>query len=78
VHHTYCKIADFWLPAENESYTDVRLGGHATLSIHYGDYKLVSGADAPSSGATVEKSGETAMPGNHILVQNEDTPETNH
>jgi outer membrane lipoprotein-sorting protein len=44
VHHTYQKIGEFWLPAQNESTTDVRLGGHATLSIHYGDYIVVSEA----------------------------------
>jgi outer membrane lipoprotein-sorting protein len=49
VHHTYRKLGEFWLPAENESTTDVRLGGHATLSIHYGDYKVV--AQTKSSGS---------------------------
>jgi len=44
VHHIYQKIGEFWLPAQNESTTDVRLGGHATLSIHYGDYIVVSEA----------------------------------
>ena len=43
VHHIYRKVGEFWLPSQNESNTDVRLGGHATLSIHYGDYKVVSG-----------------------------------
>lgn len=43
VHHIYRKVGEFWLPAQNESNTDVRLGGHATLSIQYGDYKVVSG-----------------------------------
>jgi len=46
VHHRYHKIADFWLPVENLSTTDVRLGGHATLSIHYGDYKVVAQSQA--------------------------------
>ncbi len=52
VHHRYKKIGEFWLPAENESNTDVRLGGHATLSIHYGDYKVVSEVHAPASGTS--------------------------
>jgi len=42
IHHAYKKIGDFWLPVENQSATDVRLGGHAILSIHYRDYKLSS------------------------------------
>jgi hypothetical protein len=42
IHHAYKKIGDFWLPVENQSATDVRLGGHAILSIHYRDYKVSS------------------------------------
>jgi len=41
VHHIYAKIGDFWLPTQNESNTDVRIGGHAILSIQYRDYKVV-------------------------------------
>lgn len=59
VHHKYKKIGDFWLPAENESNTDVRLGGHATLSIHYGDYKIVSEA-APPSGTSTDQLRQAA------------------
>jgi hypothetical protein len=40
IRHSYRKIGDFWLPVENESSTEVRLGGHAVLSIHYRDYKV--------------------------------------
>jgi hypothetical protein len=49
VHHTYQKIGEFWLPAQNESSTDVRLGGHANLSIHYSDYRLVANTSPPAS-----------------------------
>jgi len=49
VHHTYQKIGEFWLPAQNESTTDVRMGGHATLSIHYTDYRLVANTGPPAS-----------------------------
>ena len=55
VHHTYEKVGDFWLPANNESNTDVRLGGHAVLSIHYGDYKVVSDAKSPGSSSKISK-----------------------
>lgn len=41
IHHTYQKVGDFWLPAENRSTTDVKLGGHATLVIRYSDYRVV-------------------------------------
>ena len=49
VHHSYRKVGDFWLPARNESNTDVRLGGHAVLSIEYGDYKVVAQTTSPSN-----------------------------
>ncbi len=38
IHHRYTKVGDFWLPAQNISRTEVRLGGTATLSIAYRDY----------------------------------------
>jgi outer membrane lipoprotein-sorting protein len=40
IHHVYAKIGDFWLPAENQSTTDVRLGGVAVLTIRYTNYKV--------------------------------------
>jgi len=42
IRHSYLKIGEFWLPEQNESTTEVRLGGHAVLSIKYRNYKLVS------------------------------------
>ena len=41
VSHKYVKVDDFWLPAENHSESLIRLGGKATLSIEYRDYKIV-------------------------------------
>jgi hypothetical protein len=41
VSHKYIKVDDFWLPAENHSESLIRLGGKATLSIEYRDYKIV-------------------------------------
>ena len=40
IHHQYQKIGEFYLPALNETVTDVRLGGKAVLTIRYLDYKL--------------------------------------
>ena len=40
IHHRYEKIGEFYLPALNETVTDVRLGGKAVLTIRYQDYKL--------------------------------------
>ncbi len=44
VHHIYEKIGEFWLPERNESTSQVRVGGHAVLSIQYRDYKVVPNA----------------------------------
>ncbi|HYM75303.1 MAG TPA: hypothetical protein VE377_04925 [Candidatus Dormibacteraeota bacterium] len=41
VSHRYVKVDDFWLPAENHTESVIRLGGKATLSIEYQDYKII-------------------------------------
>jgi hypothetical protein len=40
IHHVNAKTGEFWLPEHNESDTDVRMGGRATLTIDYGTYKM--------------------------------------
>jgi hypothetical protein len=40
IHHSFLKVGDFWLPAENKSVSHVRLDGHATLTIKYADYQI--------------------------------------
>ena len=40
IHHQYQKIGEFYLPALNQTVTDMRLGGKAVLTIQYLDYKL--------------------------------------
>jgi hypothetical protein len=66
IRHRYMKVADFWLPAENRSESQVRLGGRAVLSIEYKDYKIQeatplhavqSGHGNASAAAAVEMSG---------------------
>ena len=49
IAHRYMKIDDFWLPAENRTESSTRLGGKATLSIEYHDYKITKAA--PSKAA---------------------------
>jgi hypothetical protein len=44
IHHKYTKTGDFWLPAKNESDTDVRVGGKAVLTIDYGTYEVAPSA----------------------------------
>ena len=41
IAHKYMKVGDFWLPAENHTESFIRLGGKATLSILYQDYKII-------------------------------------
>ena len=41
IAHRYVKVNDFWLPAENHTESFIRLGGKATLSIEYQDYKII-------------------------------------
>lgn len=44
VKHRYIKVSDFWLPAENHTESVIRLGGTATLSIEYRDYRITNAA----------------------------------
>jgi len=41
IAHRYVKVDGFWLPAENHTESFIRLGGKATLSIEYQDYKII-------------------------------------
>jgi len=58
IHHKYKKVGAFWLPARNESVSYVRLGGRATLSIEYNDYR-VTDARQPRGTPTVLSSSES-------------------
>jgi hypothetical protein len=40
IRHTYQKLGAFWLPAENQSDSTLRLNGHASLNIKYSDYEV--------------------------------------
>ncbi len=58
IHHEYKKVQAFWLPVRNESVSYVRLGGRATLTIEYKDYRVI---DARQSDArTVSSPGESS------------------
>ena len=43
IHHEYKKVGVFWLPVRNESVSYIRLGGRATLTIDYKDYRVTRG-----------------------------------
>jgi hypothetical protein len=53
VHHEYMKVKEFWLPWRNESVSEIRLGGKATLTIEYDNYRVVDSR---------HMSGETPKP----------------
>jgi hypothetical protein len=40
ISHRYVKIEDFWLPAENRTESQIRLGGQALLTIEYANYQI--------------------------------------
>jgi hypothetical protein len=48
VKHQYRKVNDFWLPSENHTESLIRLGGRATLSIEYRDYKITKSEPLPA------------------------------
>jgi hypothetical protein len=52
IHHTYEKVGEFWLPVENQSVSELRLDGRATLTIKYMDYEIQA-AHFPSDSTTI-------------------------
>ncbi len=46
IEYHWAKIAGFWLPVRNESVTQVRMGGKATLTIEYTDYQVTGATRA--------------------------------
>lgn len=67
IAHSYKKVADFWLPAENHTESFIRLGGKATLSIEYQDYKIIKAASMHSSKIKTSRTvGDSALDGEVI------------
>ena len=46
IRHVYTRVDGFWLPQQNVSVSSIRLGGQATLTIDYKDYKIADGSVA--------------------------------
>jgi len=55
IHHEYIKVQDFWLPRRNQSISYIRLGGRATLTIEYNNYR-VTGARASGNASKASSS----------------------
>src|SRR6266478_6683592 len=49
VHHEYVKVQDFWLPRRNQSVSYIRLGGRATLTIEYDNYRVIDSRESRNS-----------------------------
>jgi hypothetical protein len=49
IHHEYARVQNSWLPVRNESVSYIRLGGRATLTIDYRDYRLTETGDASAA-----------------------------
>jgi hypothetical protein len=58
IHHEYKKVHAFWLPVRNESVSYIRLGGRATLTIEYKNYR-VTDARLPGQSQTMSSAGES-------------------
>jgi len=43
IEQVYMKVSEFWLPARNQSISEIRLGGTAELTIRYNDYRILGG-----------------------------------
>lgn len=54
IEHNYKKVGDFWLPASDHTESDMRLGGQATLSIDYQDYRITQAFPLPVQRARIE------------------------
>ena len=62
IAHRYVKVNDFWLPAENHTESFVRLGGKATLSIEYQDYKIIKSTPVDAA-KKAQPDGDAALDG---------------
>ncbi len=62
IAHRYVKVDDFWLPAENHTESFIRLGGKATLSIEYRDYKIIK-ATSPNAARNKRRNGNGTLDG---------------
>jgi hypothetical protein len=51
IEYRWAKVGGFWLPAHNESETQVRMGGRAVLTIDYSDYQITGVSRASPRGA---------------------------
>ena len=61
IEHRYEKVNGFWLPAENHTESVTRLGGRATLSIEYKDYRITRANPLPVENARADRGSSHAV-----------------
>jgi len=57
IHHEYMKVQNFWLPRRNESTSYIRLGGRATLTIEYNNYRDIDSRLSGNSAKSTSSNG---------------------
>jgi len=62
IEYRWANIAGFWLPARNQSVTQVRMGGKALLTIDYTDYQIM-GINPATARQSSSKTPELPPPG---------------
>jgi len=50
IEQVYAKVGTFWLPLFNRSSSDIRLGGHASFTIDYREYRITAASPARRPG----------------------------
>jgi len=64
IHHTYQKVdGGFYLPKENKTVTNVRMGGVATLTIEYQSYQVTAAAPIASTRKPIASGEGVVWPG---------------
>jgi hypothetical protein len=67
ITHKYKKVDGFWLPAENHTESFIRLGGKATLSIEYQDYRIIKAPWARSAKARAAQNAGDSTPEGAVI-----------
>jgi hypothetical protein len=55
ISHSYEQVGQFWLPQKNVSVSAIRIGGRATLTIQYENYKILSAKPWPGNLAALSQ-----------------------
>ena len=62
IKHNYEKVEEFWLPADDQTDSTIKLGGHALLSIQYTSYKILESASVSAINSDANSLHASAVP----------------